>query len=289
MRTVHHQLIGPMLGAILLLGCGGGAPTGGEGTAGSSTDSSTGTGATVDTTTTDALISADSSSGDPPCVPISCADEGLDCGLVFDGCAGELDCGLCEASEVCGGAGPDNVCGVACTPVAAIFFDLGGTLVEPVGGGLFAELPGAATLLTDLQALSIPIGLITNTLPGSTEDDLRDILVNPDLLDEFDVVLLSSQATSLPKPDPGIFNEAYALLRSPPPIEEVVFVTEELDHIANVEVAPTQGAKAAGMLGVHLSEGAPSPLTDYTFAPDDLNAIAQIAATEWLPCATKTR
>ena len=39
------------------------------------------------------------------------------------------------------------------------------------------------------------------------------------------------------------------------------------------------------MLGVHLSAAAPSPLADYTIAPDQLSAIVSLAETQWLACA----
>ena len=78
--------------------------------------------------------------------------------------------------------------------------------------------------------------------------------------------------------------EAHGSLAAPPPIEEVAFVTETLAEIADREVAPTQGARSAGMVGVFLSAGAPSPLADYTIPPDQLGAIAALAQTEWLAC-----
>ena len=47
---------------------------------------------------------------------------------------------------------------------------------------------------------------------------------------------------------------------------------------------PTQGARAAGMLGVHLSSAPPSPLADYTLASDQPDALVTLAETEWLTC-----
>ncbi len=57
---------------------------------------------------------------------------------------------------------------------------------------------------------------------------------------------------------------------------QVAFVTEALDHIANSEVNPTLGARSVGMLGIHLSDLAPSPLTTYTVASDDFQGIVDI-------------
>ncbi len=45
------------------------------------------------------------------CQPMTCASQGLDCGVAIDGCGGTLHCGTCASGEVCGGAGVPNVCG----------------------------------------------------------------------------------------------------------------------------------------------------------------------------------
>lgn len=37
----------------------------------------------------------------PACAPSSCADVGWECGVVDDGCGGELDCGGCEGDSIC--------------------------------------------------------------------------------------------------------------------------------------------------------------------------------------------
>jgi len=39
------------------------------------------------------------------CIPKSCAELGVDCGTIGDGCGGTLSCGTCETPETCGGAG----------------------------------------------------------------------------------------------------------------------------------------------------------------------------------------
>ena len=40
----------------------------------------------------------------------SCAAEGADCGEISDGCGGDLNCGSCNAPEVCNGGGVYNQC-----------------------------------------------------------------------------------------------------------------------------------------------------------------------------------
>ncbi|QDE65565.1 tryptophan synthase alpha chain [Myxococcus xanthus] len=51
------------------------------------------------------------------CEPMTCASQGMDCGIAIDGCGGTLDCGACGPGEVCGGGGRHNVCGPApCEP-----------------------------------------------------------------------------------------------------------------------------------------------------------------------------
>lgn len=51
--------------------------------------------------------------GQPPCVPLTCAGEGKDCGEIDDGCGGRVACGTCTDGLSCGAAGP-NLCGGPC-------------------------------------------------------------------------------------------------------------------------------------------------------------------------------
>ena len=173
--------------------------------------------------------------------------------------------------------------GEPCTAVTAVFFDLGGTLVDASPGvtGQFAEHPDARELLATLREANISLGLITNVPDGFSTQDLRDLLEEPDLLDEFDLVLLSSQTTANPKPDPAIFSAAHELLQDAPPLERTAFVTEELAHIADTERMPTLGARAAGMLGVHLTDAGHDARADHTIPSQDLLSIADAA---WLGC-----
>jgi hypothetical protein len=53
--------------------------------------------------------------GAPPdsgCTPTDCSPGGgRYCGVVGDGCGGNIDCGGCPINETCGGSGVANVCG----------------------------------------------------------------------------------------------------------------------------------------------------------------------------------
>jgi hypothetical protein len=45
------------------------------------------------------------------CVPMSCMEQGKDCGPISDGCNHVLDCGSCKPPARCAGTGVPNVCG----------------------------------------------------------------------------------------------------------------------------------------------------------------------------------
>lgn len=211
------------------------------------------------------------------CVPTTCETIGATCGTVDDGCGATLSCGTCAEPDVCNA---ELTCETPCTPLGALLFDLGGTLVLEQEDGTFADAPGAVALLDALRNQGLPLGVVTNVPAGWTEADVRALLVNPSILDGFDVVLLSSEATAHAKPDPDIFLEALALLPAPPPVEQVAYVSEAIAEIANAE-PPTRGARAAGLIGVHVSAEAPDPLADHTVAPD---ALAGMAGAPWVEC-----
>lgn len=46
-----------------------------------------------------------------PCTPLTCQQSGKNCGSISDGCGGTLQCGQCQAPDVCGAGGVANVCG----------------------------------------------------------------------------------------------------------------------------------------------------------------------------------
>ncbi len=159
--------------------------------------------------------------------------------------------------------------------IEAVFFDLGDTLVQAGGGGLFVVKPGAQETVDGLQALGKQVGVITNVPAGWTRDDLEAVMQDPAFLDEFDVLVLSSQAPAA-KPNPLIYTHAHSLLPTAVPIGQTAFVGELLSEIANSQTNPTSGARAAGMIGIHLSSSAPSPLADYTIAPNALPDIVTL-------------
>ncbi len=170
----------------------------------------------------------------------------------------------------------------SCIGLEAVFFDLGDTLVEfDAPSGLFVLRSGAAATVDQLQALGIRVGLITNVPSDWDRADLEAVLQEPDFLDEFEVLVLSSQAPAS-KPDPAIYTHAHGLLISPPAIAQTAFVGETLGEIADAE-PPTEGARAVGMVGIHLSDAAPSPLADYTLATNDLAGVVGVAQAHGQP------
>ncbi len=50
------------------------------------------------------------------CVPTTCAELGVGCGDLPNGCGGTLDCGTCTSPQTCGGGGVAHQCGSTCTP-----------------------------------------------------------------------------------------------------------------------------------------------------------------------------
>ena len=262
------------LGALLMVACGTGTPDA----------------ATTDTGAAEATTSGVHSSGTaaPTIAGAASSSDTTTAAPTTSGAVGSStdatsECGACVEPDVCGGGGVAGECGRPCVAVRAILFDLGETLVVP-DGDRFVERPGAVAMIGELKALGMTVGIVTNTPPGYTMQDLELLLVNPGFLAQFEVVLLSSEAMSPPKPDPQIFVEAHGMLAAAPPIGEVAFVSEDLAELADRALAPTSGARAAGMLGVHLSAAPPSPLADHTIAPDQLAEIVALAQTQWLDC-----
>ncbi len=214
-------------------------------------------------------------------------------GVLLGGCAPQSEAS--SASQTAGIASSTSTSGEAptagiasgmpsgepvCAGVNAVFFDLGETLVVPAGDH-FVEREGARELIATLKGAGIPVGIITDVPAGFAPMDLLDLMVNPEFLFEFDLVVMSSQVAAGPKPDPAFFMTAYDLLEDPPPIGQTAFVTEELAHIADREVMPTRGARAVGMLGIHLSDAEPSALADHRVSP---SALLSIASATWLGC-----
>ena len=153
----------------------------------------------------------------------------------------------------------------------AIFFDLGNTLVDTTGGTPYPLFPTAQATIDALQARGLALGLITNVPAGWDRADLEALLLQPTFLDEFDILVLSSEAPA-PKPDPAIYTHAYDQLALPRPvIAATAFVGETIGEIGNAVENPTLGSRAIGMTGVHLSNAPPNPIADVTIAAlDDL-------------------
>jgi hypothetical protein len=86
-----------------------------------------------------------SDSGPPPdagpnpnCKPLTCAEQGIECGPAGDGCGGLIqDCGTCTTGLRCGGPGAPSKCvspniGTACTPKTCVDLDIN---CGPAGDG----------------------------------------------------------------------------------------------------------------------------------------------------------
>jgi len=159
--------------------------------------------------------------------------------------------------------------------IEAVFFDLGNTLAfRPTPTSDFVWFPDAMATVADLKARGVRVGIITNTPAGWTRSDLEAILDDPSFLDEFEVILLSSEAPCS-KPCLGIYEHALSLLPNPPPKFHVAFVTEEIDHITN---ASGTGAQGAGWRGI-LKSTTPSPdaefnITNLSEIPGIVDAVA---------------
>jgi hypothetical protein len=73
------------------------------------------------------------------CNPTICTQaSGKYCGVVGNGCGGQVDCGMCPSAQTCGGGGIPNVCGAAadsgtCTPTTCT--PPNGTYCGTVGNG----------------------------------------------------------------------------------------------------------------------------------------------------------
>jgi hypothetical protein len=73
------------------------------------------------------------------CTPLSCAEQGIQCGLAGNGCGGEIEsgCGGCSAPQTCGGGGVPGVCGGGCQPQTCATLNLS---CGPAGDGCGNQL-----------------------------------------------------------------------------------------------------------------------------------------------------
>jgi hypothetical protein len=76
-----------------------------------------------------------------PCVPQSCADQNIGCGVAGDGCGSILSCGgLCPSPQSCGGGGVSNQCGSGSKCVPTTCANLGyecGFASDGCGGSMY--------------------------------------------------------------------------------------------------------------------------------------------------------
>jgi hypothetical protein len=89
------------------------------------------------------------------CVPLSCAQQSLQCGPAGDGCGGSIDCGLCSENQSCGATGMPGVCVVnMCTPLSCA---QQGISCGPAGDGCGGMLAcGSCTLPETCGGSGIP-------------------------------------------------------------------------------------------------------------------------------------
>ena len=90
-------------------------------------------------------------------------------------------------------------------PGDVIFFDLGNTLLDSSAGTPSPLFEDARSTIELLKSLAVRLGIITN-FPGSL-DDLKQLMEDPGFLDEFEVVVLSSDV-GVEEPAPGIYQGA---------------------------------------------------------------------------------
>ncbi|MFP4197884.1 MAG: HAD-IA family hydrolase [Methanomassiliicoccales archaeon] len=101
----------------------------------------------------------------------------------------------------------------------------------------WAPFSDVVPTLESLRDSGCRLGVISNA-----ESNLRDILKGLDLLDYFDIVVISEEV-GVEKPDPGIFQAA---------LEEVNLPPERCVHTGDLVKLDVRGAQARGMTGVWL-------------------------------------
>ncbi|MFH0901714.1 MAG: SUMF1/EgtB/PvdO family nonheme iron enzyme [Pseudomonadota bacterium] len=82
---------------------------------------------------------ADSSAADGWCQPTTCKEQGKNCGTIFDGCGGTLNCGDCTSPESCGGGGIANECGLPPPSCMGLALTCGPTGTEDCCESLLVE------------------------------------------------------------------------------------------------------------------------------------------------------
>jgi len=133
----------------------------------------------------------------------------------------------------------------------AIFFDIGDTLVTKSNGG-YQALPGIQTLLNELTAIPIPLGMISNT-GNLTAQQLRADLQNAFnwALFQPDLIILSS-VVGVKKPNLRIYE--IAVEKSGFAANACLYCSESLDEVL--------AAERAGMIGARLQKPPQSDASD---------------------------
>ena len=118
--------------------CGAGADTRFAGGAGAASGPGNGGGTVTGSggSSGDGLMLPDGGDAATCAAAVTCASQGFDCGMASDGCGGQLDCGTCAATQVCGLQGAPNVCVTpSCTPVTCASLGLScGMAADGCGG-----------------------------------------------------------------------------------------------------------------------------------------------------------
>ncbi|MGA7121787.1 MAG: hypothetical protein WBY94_16895 [Polyangiaceae bacterium] len=87
------------------------------------------------------------------CVPKSCADLGLTCGMNNDGCGGQVDCGTCATGEFCGGGGYSKC----------------GTGIVGAEGGADGGAEGGSCMPLTCQAIGLNCGMNSDGCGGTID------------------------------------------------------------------------------------------------------------------------
>lgn len=127
--------------------------------------------------------------------------------------------------------------------IAAIFFDIGGTLgtVDLDSRSLTPFDNMARLLKTAAQVFRIPVGVITNIPDDWTRDDVKNLLRSAGLLEFLDTRgIVTSADAQASKPDVRIYR--FAAQRLAVETSECLFIDDDAGNIA--------GAGAAGMSAI---------------------------------------
>ncbi|MDH5688278.1 MAG: HAD family hydrolase [Candidatus Bathyarchaeota archaeon] len=126
--------------------------------------------------------------------------------------------------------------------IKAIVFDLGNTLVRE-NSPTIEKMPHAVNVLAELRK-KYKLAVISNVLPTTSGDKIREILLGAGLLDYFDEVVVSSEV-GFSKPAEQIFKITLEKLNVKP---------EEAVMVGNIVSTDIFGGNGIGMKTVLLQE-----------------------------------